>query len=94
MRSASPTPLQAAATIARSRRRLGAKMPGVSTNTDLRVAAHRDAEHALARGLHLGQTIEILAPIRRLSRVDLPALGAPMIATKPQRVGFRFGHER
>ena len=33
----------------------------------------------------LGETMETLAPTRRLSRVDLPALGAPMIATKPQR---------
>ena len=35
----------------------------------------------------LGVTIETLVPTSRLSRVDLPTLGAPRIATKPQRVG-------
>src|SRR6266478_5432649 len=35
----------------------------------------------------LGVTIESLRPTRRLSRVDLPALGAPIRATYPHRVG-------
>ena len=35
----------------------------------------------------LGETIETLVPTSRLSRVDLPTLGAPMIATNPARVG-------
>ena len=34
-------------------------------------------------------TIETLAPTRRLVRVDLPALGAPMMAAKPARVVMR-----
>ena len=33
-----------------------------------------------------GVTIETLVPTNMLSRVDLPALGAPSSATKPQRV--------
>src|SRR5258706_16371593 len=31
--------------------------------------------------------MEILAPINRFSSVDLPTFGAPIRATKPQRVG-------
>jgi hypothetical protein len=34
----------------------------------------------------LGETIETLAPTRRFTSVDFPALGAPITATKPQRV--------
>ena len=43
-----------------------------------------------------GETIETLAPTSRFSSVDLPALGAPISATKPQRVAVRPGlrHER
>src|ERR1044071_6383239 len=33
----------------------------------------------------LGETMEIFAPITRFSSVDLPVLGAPIRATKPQR---------
>ena len=35
-----------------------------------------------------GVTIEILAPTSALSSVDLPAFGAPISATKPQRVAW------
>ena len=51
--SASAAPAQAAATIARSSRRRGAKMPGVSTKTSCVVAVGGDAEQAAARRLHL-----------------------------------------
>jgi hypothetical protein len=34
----------------------------------------------------LGVTIETLAPTSALSSVDLPTFGAPISATKPQRV--------
>ena len=33
-----------------------------------------------------GETIDSFAPVSRFSRVDLPALGAPTMAAKPQRV--------
>src|SRR5258707_7162465 len=33
----------------------------------------------------LGETIDTLAPTRRLPRVDVPALGAPRTGTKPKR---------
>ena len=36
-------------------------------------------------------TIDTLLPTRALMRVDLPALGAPINATKPQRVGGASG---
>ncbi len=39
----------------------------------------------------LGVTIETLAPTSALSSVDLPALGAPISATKPQRVPCSAG---
>ena len=37
-------------------------------------------------------TIETLVPTSRLTSVDLPALGAPMSATKPQRVSVVSRH--
>ena len=37
----------------------------------------------------LGVTIEILVPTSALSSVDLPAFGAPISATKPQRAALR-----
>jgi hypothetical protein len=36
----------------------------------------------------LGVTIASFWPTNRLSKVDLPALGAPISATKPHRIGF------
>ncbi len=36
-------------------------------------------------------TMETLVPTSRLTSVDLPALGAPIRATKPQRVVGLFG---
>ncbi len=71
--------------MARSRRRLGVKMPGVSTSRTWlspRIRMPRTRKRVVCA---LGVTMESLAPVRRFSSVDLPALGAPTMATKPQR---------
>ena len=65
----------------------GEKMPGVSTKMIWAGPSTRMPSTRRRVVCTLGETMETLAPTRRLSRVDLPALGAPMIATKPQRVG-------
>ena len=86
--SASAAALQAEATIARSRRRLGANRPGVSTNTicaSPRVSTPRTVERVVCA---LRVTIETFSPISALIRVDLPALGAPRMATNPHRVAL------
>ena len=36
----------------------------------------------------LGVTMETLRPTSAFTRVDFPAFGAPMMATKPARVAF------
>ena len=87
-RSASAAAPQAEATIARSRRRLGANRPGVSTNTicaSPRVRTPRTVERVVCA---LRVTIETFSPTSALIRVDLPALGAPMMATNPHRVSL------
>src|SRR5262249_53173491 len=77
---------QALPTMARSSRRRGAKMPGVSTKISC-AAPSRAMPRTSARVVcTFGVTIEILLPTSALSSVDLPALGAPISATKPQRV--------
>ena len=53
---------------------------------DLRIAFDGDAEQARAGGCALGLTIATFWPTRALTSVDLPALGAPTTATRPQRV--------
>ena len=86
--SASAAAPQAEATIARSRRRLGAKRPGVSTNTICAsplVRTPRTVERVVCA---LRVTIETFSPTSALISVDLPALGAPMRATKPHRVSL------
>ena len=67
--------------MARSRRRLGAKMPGVSTK--MICAAPCMATPSTRRRVvcTFGETMETLAPTSRFSSVDLPALGAPISAT-------------
>src|SRR5438552_13527857 len=84
-RSASAAPCQAARTIERSSRRRGWKMPGVSTNTSWAAPWIAMPSTRLLVVCTLGETIETLAPTRRLTSVDLPALGAPSTATKPKR---------
>ena len=53
--SASPAPPQAASTMARSSRRFGAKMPGVSTKTICAAPVDGDAAHERPRRLHLAR---------------------------------------
>src|ERR1700760_4380168 len=85
-RSASCAPLQAVDTMARSSRRFGAKMPGVSTRMicDLpSIAMPRISARVVCT---LRETMVTLEPTSALTSVDLPTLGAPISATKPQRV--------
>ena len=86
--SASAAAPQAEATIARSRRRLGANRPGVSTNTICAsplVRTPRTVERVVCA---LRVTIDTFSPTSALISVDLPALGAPMSATNPHRVSL------
>ncbi len=86
--SASAAPLQAEVTIARSRRRLGAKMPGVSTRTICAAPSMAMPRTSARVVCTLRETIDTLVPTRLLSRVDLPAFGTPIRATKPARVSL------
>ena len=72
--------------MARSSRRLGAKMPGVSTKMICAVPESAMPRTCVRVVCTLRETIEILAPTSWFSSVDLPAFGAPISATKPQRV--------
>src|ERR1700755_728683 len=85
-RSPSCAPPQAADTMARSSRRFGAKMPGVSTRMicDLpSIAMPRISARVVCT---LRETMVTFEPTSALTSVDLPTLGAPINATKPQRV--------
>ena len=86
--SASAAPRQAACTIACSSRRFGTKMPGVSTNTICAGPAMQIAVIRLRVVCTFGVTIETLSPTSWLTRVDLPAFGAPTRATKPHAVSL------
>ena len=71
-------------------RRRGWKMPGVSTSTiwaSPAMATPRTGKRVVCT---FWVTIDTLAPTRRLVSVDLPALGAPMMAAKPARVVIRL----
>src|SRR5262245_9168890 len=85
-RSASWAPVQAVVTMARSSRRFGAKMPGVSTKMSCALPASAMPRTSARVVCTLGVTIATLAPVSALVSVDLPALGAPISAMKPQRV--------
>src|SRR5579871_824532 len=85
IKSASSAPRQAALTMARSSRLRGAKMPGVSTKIICALSSATIPSTRRRVVCALGETMEIFAPITRLSSVDLPVLGAPIKATKPQR---------
>src|SRR5215831_4162929 len=85
-RSASCAPVQAEVTMARSSRRRGAKMPGVSTNTSCALPSIAMPRTSVRVVCTLGLTIVTLVPTSALTRVDLPTLGAPISATKAQRV--------
>jgi hypothetical protein len=87
IRSASLAPPQAVVTMARSSRRRGLKMPGVSMKTICAlpwIAMPRMIARVVCT---LWLTIDTFAPTRRLTSVDLPAFVAPISATKPERVG-------
>src|SRR6185312_12692816 len=85
-RSASCAPLQAVETMARSSRRLGAKMPGVSTRMICALPSTTMPRISARVVCTLRETMVTLEPTSALTSVDLPTLGAPISATKPQRV--------
>src|SRR6201987_5922682 len=85
-RSASCAPLQAVDTMARSSRRFGAKMPGVSTRMICASFSITMPGISPLVVCTLRETIVTLEPTSALTSVDLPTLGAPISATKPQRV--------
>src|SRR4051812_38606574 len=85
-RSASWAPLQAVLTMARSSRRFGRKMPGVSTRMIWALSSMTMPRISARVVWTLRETMVTLEPTRALTRVDLPTLGAPISATKPQRV--------
>ena len=76
--------------MARSSFRLGRKIPGVSTSTiwlSPSITTPRTGKRVVWT---FWVTMETLVPTRRLTRVDLPALGAPITATNPARVMLRL----
>ena len=64
-------------------------MPGVSTKMICALPSMTMPRTSVRVVCTLRDTIETLVPTSLLSSVDLPALGAPISATKPQRVGSR-----
>src|SRR5665811_518179 len=88
IRSASCAPLQAVVTMARSSRRFGAKIPGVSTKISCALPSSVMPRISARVVCTLCETMVTLEPTNALSSVDLPALGAPISATKPQRVSL------
>src|SRR5947209_1691168 len=85
-RSASCAPLHAVDTMARSSRRLGRKIPGVSTRISCASFSMTMPRMSARVVCTLRETIVTLEPTSALTSVDLPTLGAPIRATKPQRV--------
>ncbi|MGY4461127.1 hypothetical protein ACVWYI_005087 [Bradyrhizobium sp. LB13.1] len=85
-RSASCAPLQAVETIARSSRRFGRKMPGVSTRMICALFSITMPRISARVVCTLRETIVTLAPTSALTSVDFPTFGAPISATKPQLV--------
>ena len=72
--------------MARSSLRFGMKMPGVSTRMIwalLSITMPRISARVVCT---LRETMVTLEPTSALTSVDLPTLGAPISATKPQRV--------
>src|SRR5271154_2770190 len=85
-RSASCAPLHAVDTMARSSRRFGRKIPGVSTRMICALASMTMPRISARVVCTLRETMVTLEPTSALTSVDLPTLGAPISATKPQRV--------
>src|SRR5262249_42903359 len=67
-------------------RRFGAKMPGVSTSTICELPSMTMPRIRARVVCTLRETIETFSPTSALISVDSPTLGAPIRATKPQRV--------
>src|SRR6202021_3541915 len=63
-------------------------MPGVSTRTIWASSRFRMPWMRLRGVWGLGETMATFWPTRVLTRVDLPALGRPTIATKPDLKGM------
>src|SRR5690242_1073453 len=84
--SASCAPVQADVTMARSSRRRGVKIPGVSTNTSCDCPSIAMPRTSVRVVCTFGLTIVTLVPTSALTRVDLPTFGAPIRATKAERV--------
>ena len=72
--------------MARSRRRRGVKMPGVSMNTSWLAPTTAIPRSVVRVVCTLRLTMATLAPTNVLTSVDLPAFGAPIRAMNPQRV--------
>src|SRR6185369_7615091 len=87
-RSASWAPLQAVETMARSSLRLGEKIPGVSTRMIWALSSITMPRIRARVVCTLRETMVTLEPTSALTSVDLPTLGAPISATKPQRVSL------
>src|SRR6478752_9670835 len=85
-RSASCAPLHAVETMARSSRRFGAKMPGVSTRMICAGPSTTIPRISARVVCTLRETMVTLEPTSALTSVDLPTLGAPISATKPHAV--------
>src|SRR5579862_423781 len=77
--------------MARSSRRRGAKIPGVSTKMSCDTPSTVMPRISARVVCTLGVTMEILAPTSAFNSVDLPAFGAPISATTPQLVGDATG---
>ena len=72
--------------MARSSRRFGRKMPGVSTRMIWALFSITMPRISARVVCTLRETMVTLEPTSALTSVDLPTLGAPISATKPQRV--------
>src|SRR5712671_3546173 len=85
-KSASCAPLHAVDTMARSSLRLGRKIPGVSTRMTCALFSTTMPRISARVVCTLRETMVTLEPTSALTSVDLPTLGAPISATKPQAV--------
>src|SRR5688572_14023908 len=72
--------------MARSSRRRGAKMPGVSTRMICERSSMTMPRISARVVCTLLETMVTFEPTSALTSVDLPTFGAPISATKPQRV--------
>src|ERR1700753_508471 len=73
--------------MARSSRRFGEKIPGLSTRMICELFSTTMPRISARVVCTLRDTIVTLEPTSALTSVDLPTLGAPISAKKPQRVG-------